>query len=239
MDEETRPLYRIGDMPLKERPREKLERLGAAELEPEELLAILLRVGVKGESAIQVGRRLLNTLGGISGIHQTPFSELCKHHGVGKAKAAQIKAALELGDKMNKERLVEKKIIGNPDAVARQVAERVGHEMSSLRQENLWVILLDIRSRMIDIEKLYQGTLYSSNVRNAEIFRGAIAKNAASVILVHNHPSGDPTPSTEDIVFTRGAIEAGKQLEIEVVDHVVIGGTNNYVSLKEKGLAFK
>ncbi len=235
MEEDQRSGYRIGDMPSKERPRERLEAVGARNLSEAELLAILLRVGIRGESAIQLAQRLLRDLNGVTGIYKTPFSVLCEQKGMGKAKAAQILAALELGNRIKPENLEEKPLLNSPELVAQMVQA----EMASFMQENLWVLLLNTRCRMIGIEKLYQGTINSSNVRIAELFRGAIKKNAASIILVHNHPSGDPTPSTEDIVFTRSAIDAGRNLEIEVHDHLVIGGIGKYVSLREKGLAFR
>jgi len=235
MEEDQRSGYRIGDMPSKERPRERLEAVGARNLSEAELLAILLRVGIRGESAIQLAQRLLRDLNGVTGIYKTPFSVLCEQKGMGKAKAAQILAALELGNRIKPENLEEKPLLNSPELVAQMVQA----EMASFMQENLWVLLLNTRCRMIGIEKLYQGTINSSTVRIAELFRGAIKKNAASIILVHNHPSGDPTPSTEDIVFTRSAIDAGRNLEIEVHDHLVIGGIGKYVSLREKGLAFR
>lgn len=235
MEDERKTTYRIEDMPVKERPRERLEALGPKSLTEAELLAIILRVGMKGESAVQQAQRLLGDLKGVTGIYKTPFSELCRYKGVGKAKAAQIFAALELGYRMQPENLGDRPILNSPELAARQVEV----EMSALQQENLWVLLLDTRCRLIAREKLYQGTLNASNARIAELFRAAIARNAASLILVHNHPSGDPTPSTQDIVFTRDAIDAGRKLEIEVFDHLVIGGIGQFVSLKEKGLAFR
>jgi len=235
MESEKQSGYRIEDMPAKERPRERLEEMGAENLSEAELLAILLRVGIQGESAIQLAQRLLRDLDGVNGIHKAPFSILCKQKGMGKAKAAQIKAALELGYRIEKEEYENRPLINSPELVAKLVQK----EMTALLQENLWVLLLDTRGRLISREKLYQGTLNNSSVRNAELFRAAITKNAASIILVHNHPSGDPTPSTEDVVFTRSAIEAGRNLEIEVHDHLVIGGIGRYVSLREKGLAFR
>ncbi len=227
--------YRIEDMPIQERPRERLESNGAHVLSEAELLAILLRTGVTGESAIQIAQRLLRDLKGLYGIYQTPFMDLCRQHGIGKAKAAQLLAALELGHRLERNTRDVRPVITSPDTAARLVE----HEMGSLQQEALWIILLDTRNRLISIEKLYQGTLYSANIRNAEIFRAAIAKNAASILIIHNHPSGDPAPSAEDILFTRNAIEAGKQLEIEVHDHLIIGGIGRFTSLREKGLAFR
>ncbi|HQN04885.1 MAG TPA: DNA repair protein RadC [Anaerolineaceae bacterium] len=235
MEEEQSSGYRIGDMPAKERPRERMEALGPKSLSEAELLAILLRVGIRGESAIQLAQRLLRDLNGVTGIYKTPFAVLCEQKGVGKAKASQILAALELGYRVKPENMDEKPLMNSPELVARMVEA----ELAGLAQENLWILLLNTRCKMIGLVKLYQGTINSSNVRMAEVFKEAVKKNAASIILVHNHPSGDPTPSTEDIVFTRSAIAAGQNLEIEVHDHLVIGGIGRYVSLREKGLAFR
>lgn len=226
--------YLIGDMPAGERPRERLERLGSASLSEVELLAILLRVGIKGESAIQLAQRLLAACDGLNGLYKKSFTEISQIKGVGKAKACQIKAALELGARIKKDSVEDRPTVSS----ANQAAALVQFEMAALPQENLWVLLLDTRNRLISIEKLYQGTLYASNVRNAEIFKAAILKNAASIIIVHNHPSGDPTPSNEDLVFTRSAVEAGKQLELEVYDHLIIAGHENFISMREKGVGF-
>jgi DNA repair protein RadC len=230
--DEARPTYTIKDLAESERPRERLARLGAGALKNEELLAILLRVGTRGENAIQVGQRLIETFGGITGIHQASYDEVCAQHGIGPAKAAQIKAALELGYRM---KIVERK--DTPIQSPGDAAERVKFEMSALEQEELRVILLDTRNRVIQIVTVYRGSLNSSQVRVGELFRSAIRKNAASIILAHNHPSGDPNPSPDDIVLTRAVVEAGRLLDIEVLDHLVIGGLNHF-SLKEHKLGF-
>lgn len=233
MTRETRATYRITDLESNERPRERLANNGPEGLKTAELLAILLRVGVEGENSVQMGERILQELGGLSGIQKTGFAEMCNIHGLGPAKAAQLKAAIELGRRLNLENRELVGAINSPD----DAAELVRYEMQGLVQEQLWVILLDTRNRKIFIEKVYVGSLNSSMVRIAELFRGAIQRSAASVILVHNHPSGDPTPSTEDAVLTRMAVQAGKLLDIEVLDHLVIG-QGTFVSMKEKGLGF-
>jgi DNA repair protein RadC len=226
--------YRILDWDETERPRERLEKLGAGNLSNAELLGILLRTGVQGENAVQMGQRMLTTFGnGITGLHRASFMEVCSQHGIGTAKAAQIKAALELGNRLRLETPDDKPAVHSPA----DAATLVQYEMSALDQENLWVINLDTRNRLIYIEKLYKGSLNSSSVRVGELFRAAIQRNAASIVLVHNHPSGDPTPSPEDIALTRGAIQAGKLLDIDVLDHLVIGA-GRYVSMKERNLGF-
>ena len=231
MNEQVRT-YRITDFAESERPRERLARLGPKSLSNAELLAILLRTGVRGENAIQVAQRLLNTFSGVTGLHRTAFDEVCNQHGVGSAKAATIKAALELGYRMKQES-VERGSIHSPE----EAAHLILHEMSALEQEELWVILLDTRNHFLSTEAIYRGSLNSSQVRVGEIFKLAIRRNAASIIVAHNHPSGDPTPSPDDIAVTRAIVEAGKLMDIDVLDHVVIG-SGDFVSLKQRGLGF-
>jgi DNA repair protein RadC len=228
-----RPVYRITDLQASERPRERLAALGPGALSNAELLAILLRVGVQGENAVQVGQRLLNKYKNLSGIHRAPFDELLRERGLGAAKAAQIKAAIELGHRLRIESPQELPTINSPaDAAA-----LVEHEMSVLEQEHLRVMLLDTRNHVLDIEEVYKGSLNSSQVRVGEVFKAAIRRSAASVIVVHNHPSGDPTPSPDDVAVTRAFVQAGKLLDVEVLDHLVIG-QGKWVSLKERGLGF-
>ncbi|MBP9041589.1 MAG: DNA repair protein RadC [Anaerolineaceae bacterium] len=233
MPREARTTYRITDLEENERPRERLANNGPEYLSKAELIAILLRVGMEGENSVQMGTRILKELGGLSGIQKASFTEMCKIRGLGPAKAAQLKAAIELGRRLNLENRELSGAISSPS----DAAELVRYEMQGFVQEQLWVILLDTRNRKIFIDKIYVGSLNSSMVRVAELFKGAIQRNAASVILVHNHPSGDPTPSPEDMTLTRLAVEAGKLMDIEVLDHLVIG-QGTYVSMKEKGLGF-
>ena len=233
MDEQSAS-YRITDLAESDRPRERLARLGPQALNSAELLAILIRVGVKGENAVQVGQRLLQTFGGIRGLHKATFEEVKSQRGLGEAKAASIKAAIELGRRLSLEAPEERPVIHSPaDAAA-----LVMYEMSALEQEHLRVMLLDTRNQVIDIVELYHGSLNISMIRVGEVFKPAVRRNSASIIVVHNHPSGDPTPSPDDVAVTRAIIEAGKLLDIEVLDHLVIG-QGKYVSLKERGLGFK
>jgi DNA repair protein RadC len=226
-------VYRIADLPVEERPRERLKRLGAQALNSAELLAILLRVGVRGENAVQVGQRLLQHFGGISGLHRASFEELRAEHGIGSAKAAQIKAAIELGRRLALEAPGERPIIRSPaDAAA-----LVQYEMSGLEKEVMRVLLLDTRNHVLGIVDVASGSLNAAHIRVAEVFTPAVRRNAAAILLVHNHPSGDPTPSPDDVAITRVILEAGKLLDIDVLDHLVIG-QGRYVSLKERGLAF-
>jgi DNA repair protein RadC len=233
MVRETPAAYRITDLATSDRPRERLAEVGPQALSNAELLAILLRVGVQGENAVQVGQRLLQDMGGLVGLHRATFHEVCQQHGVGMAKAAQIKAAIELGSRLRLVEADERPSIHSPaDAAA-----LVQYEMSGFTQEHLWVINLDTRNRVLAIEKLYAGSLNSSMVRVGELFKGAIQRNAAAIILAHNHPSGDPSPSPEDVSLTRTVVQAGKLLDIDLLDHLVIG-LGRWVSLKEKGLGF-
>jgi DNA repair protein RadC len=230
---ESRETYRIQDLEAADRPRERLARLGPQALNPAELLAILLRVGVPGENAIEIGQRLLNTFGGLMGLHRADYAELINQHGIGEAKAAQIKAAIELGRRLVAEAPEERASVRNPA----DAAELVRYEMSALDQEELRVILLDTRNRVIGKVTVYRGSLNSSQVRVGEVFKPAIRASAAAIIVVHNHPSGDPTPSPDDVTVTRSIVSAGKLLDVDVLDHLVIG-QGRFVSLKERGLGF-
>jgi DNA repair protein RadC len=225
--------YRITDLDLSERPRERLGRVGPQALTTAELLAILLRTGVPGENAVQVGQRLLQEMGGLSGIHRAEFAEVCKQHGVGPAKAAQIKAAIELGRRLLAESPEERPAVHSPA----DAASLLLYEMSALEQEELRIVLLDVRNRVLEIVTQYRGSVSSSQVRVGELFKAAVRRNASSLIVVHNHPSGDPTPSPEDVALTRAIVQAGKLLDIEVLDHLVIG-RGHWTSLKERGLGF-
>jgi DNA repair protein RadC len=225
--------YRIMDLEESERPRERLARLGPQVLTNAELLAILLRTGVPGENAVQVGNRLLQEFGGLAGIHRADFNEVRNQHGIGPAKAAQIKAAIELGRRLTAVSPDERPAIHSPaDAAA-----LVQFEMSALEQEELHVMLLDTRNRLLDIDKVYRGSVNTSQVRVGELFKSAVRRNAAAILVIHNHPSGDPTPSPDDVGLTRNIVQAGKLLDVEVLDHLVIG-RGRYVSLKERGLGF-
>jgi len=233
MNDTAKPVYRITDLATEERPRERLVHLGPQALAASELLAILLRVGVTGENAVQVGQRLLKDFGGISGLQRAPLQELCNQRGIGEAKAAQIKAAIELGRRLALESPEERPTVNSPADAAALVA----YEMSALEQEHLRVILLDTRNRVQEIVEIYKGSVNSSQIHVGEIFKPAIRRNAPAIIVVHNHPSGDPTPSPDDVAVTRAIVQAGKLLDVEVLDHMVIG-QGRWVSLKERGLGF-
>ena len=230
---EKRP-YRISDISIEERPREKMAAHGELVLSDAELIAILLRTGIQGENAVDMGKRLLEEFGGIKGIHQISLDEFRQAKGIGLAKAAQIKAAIELGRRLTTLEEQVKPIITSPSDVVRLVQ----YEMLGFIQEHLWVLLLNTKNQVLRIAKIYKGTLNSSTVRIAELFKPAITRNAAAIILVHNHPSGDPTPSSEDVRLTRSVVQSGKLLDIEVLDHIIIGNAGKYSSLKQKKLGF-
>lgn len=219
--------YRIKDIEESQRPRERLEKQGAQALNDAELLAILLRVGMQGTSAVQMGQRLLYHFEGLDGLQRATFIELCQIAGMGPAKAAQIKAAIELGYRIAKKQPEQRSLITSPQ----DVADLVQYKMASLEQEELWILLLDSRNHHIRTEQLYRGSLNASTVRPAEIYKAGIRHNAAGLIIVHNHPSGDPSPSPEDVHLTRMLIEAGKMLELPVLDHVIVGA-RGFASIK-------
>ena len=233
MNDSAKPLYRITDIAVEERPRERLAHLGPQALATSELIGILLRVGVTGENAVQVGQRLLTKYKGISGLQRAPFEDLCNQRGIGEAKAAQIKAAIELGRRLSLESPDERPAVNSPADAAALVA----YEMSALEQEHLRVILLDTRNHVLDIVEIYKGSINSSQIHVGEIFKPVIRRNAPALIVVHNHPSGDPTPSPDDVVVTRAIVQAGKLLDVDVLDHMIIG-QGRWVSLKERGLGF-
>ena len=224
----------IHDMPTGERPRERLIRGGATSLSTAELLAIIFRVGAEGENVLALSNRLLAKYGGLGGLARAPFTDLQDEHGLGEAKVATLKAAFELGRRLT---------IASPDdriqiRAPADAANLLMGEMSMLEQEHLRVMLLDTRNRILAVPTIYVGSLNTSVIRVSELFREAIRRNAAAIIVVHNHPSGDPSPSPEDVSVTRNIVAAGKTLDIEVLDHLVIGH-QRFVSLKERGLAFE
>ena len=224
----------LREMPADDRPREKLVKFGPGALTDSELLAILLRVGVSGENVVSLSQRLLKEHGGLTGLSRVPLAELCELRGMGEAKAAQLKAALEMGRRLLLAEPDQRLQVRSPGDLANPLIL----EMAGLEQEHLKVILLDNKNRVLKMLTVYVGTINSSQVRVAEIFREAIRQNAVNIIVAHNHPSGDPTPSGEDVAVTGELIEAGKLLGIELLDHLVIGH-QRFVSLRERRLAFK
>lgn len=226
---------RIGDIPEPERPRERLRRYGPGALSSGELLAIVLGSGGRGLSALDLGNQVLARLKGLGGIQKATFDELQDVFAVGPAKAAQIKAALELGKRLVVERPAESKLKMHSPL---DVAMLLMGDMGTLEQEELRVLLVNARNELDDSRMVYRGNVTSAQVRPAEVLRDAVRTNMPAVVLVHNHPSGDPSPSSADIEVTKEILEAGRILGISVLDHIVIGG-GRFVSMQEQKLGFQ
>jgi len=221
----------IKNLPEEERPRERLARHGASVLSNAELLAILLRTGTKEESAISLAHRILVQEQGLRYLADINVEQLSAINGIGKAKAAQIKAAIELGKRLAAFEPGADKPLKCPQDVAGLLME----EMRYLKKEHMKLVLLNVKCNLISVEEISVGSLNASIVHPREVFNPAIRKSSASIIMVHNHPSGDPSPSSEDISITARIAEAGKLIGIELVDHIIIGD-GKYISMKEKGL---
>ncbi len=238
MEGQTRPQYHllIRDLPTSERPRERLRDHGAAYLSNAELIAILLRTGTPAENVVDLASHLLSRFGGLDGISRASFQELSSVHGIGEAKTAQLKAALELGRRLLASTSEDRVTIHSPQDVANLLAA----DMGLLDQEHFRVLLLNTKNQVLGIREVYKGNVSSAVIRASEVFQEAVRSNCPAIILVHNHPSGDPTPSPEDVQTTRQLVEAGKLLDIEVLDHLVIGraASGGFVSLKERRLGF-
>ena len=223
----------IKELPSGERPRERLLHFGAGALSNTELLAIILRSGTRDENVVRFAQRILTKFGGLPGLARANTTQLTNEKGLGPAKVAQLKAALELGRRLLAVSHDERVQVRSPADAANMVMS----EMSLLEQEELRVMLLDTKNHILATETLYRGSLNTSLIRVGEVFREAIRANCNSLIVVHNHPSGDPSPSPEDVAVTKQMVEAGKLLDVEVLDHLIIGG-HRFVSLKERGLGF-
>ncbi len=225
------PSHRIEDLQKSERPRERLQHYGAGVLTSAELVAILLSTGTKGESVLPLSQRILSENGGLSGLMRMDFAELKKINGVGEVKATKLKAALEIGRRLVSIVDDDKIIVSGPEDVSRLL----GVEMASLEREELRAILLNTKNHVVAVATVAHGTVSAANVRMAEVFAPAVRRMTNNLILVHNHPTGDPTPSAADISFTQDAIAAGKLLDIEVLDHIIIG-QGRHASIKRLGL---
>lgn len=223
----------IKELPPDERPREKLRLRGPASLSNSELLAILLNTGLRGEPVTDLAQRILRENGDLRGLQRLDVVELSRLHGLGEAKAAKLKAALELANRLVALTPEHRPQITTPE----DVVNLLGLEMAALEQEQLRVVLLDTKHRVLTIRTVYQGTANQAQVRMAEVFRDAIRHGGVALVVVHNHPSGDPTPSGADVALTADLARAGSLLEIEVLDHLIIGN-NRHVSLRKLGLGF-
>ncbi len=218
----------IHDIPLDDRPRERLQRYGAETLTTADLLAIILRTGTQKDNVIELANKLLRKYKGLPGLMSADFSELCGEYGLGPAKGAQLKAALELGKRLSMAH-PEKRF---PIRSADDAANIVRMHMMYLEHEEMHILVLDTKNHLVEYVKRYKGTINSSVLRTAEVFRPAIIRNCPHVIVCHNHPSGDPTPSAEDLHVTEQLVTAAKALDMDLLDHLIIGNPR-YVSLKQ------
>ena len=227
---------RLKDQPASERPRERLAERGADALSHAELIAILLRTGLKGTNVVEVGARLVKRFGTLNALAGASVEDLCQENGIGRDKAVTLMAAFALAKRMAGELNGEAPLLDTPERVADFLREEMRHS----NQEQFIVLLLNTRRRLVKKDTISQGTLDTILVHARDVFRSAIAGNAAAIVLVHNHPSGDPTPSEADIKVTRDLIRAGQLLKIELVDHVILGRATqerpkDYASLRELG----
>ncbi len=227
---------RIKDQPAGERPRERLAALGPGALSQAELIAILLRTGLKGASAVDIGKLLKSKYGSLNSLARASLEELQTVKGIGPDKAVTLVAAFALARKMVEELRDEAPLLDTPEAIANLMRED-----NRLRKvETFQILLLNTRRRLVRVQPISQGTLDTILIHPRDVFKSAIAADAAAVVLIHNHPSGDPTPSEADIKVTRDLIRAGQLLRIEVLDHIILGSatqerTRDYVSLRDLG----
>jgi DNA repair protein RadC len=228
-----RRVLALRELPTEMQPEERMARMGAGALSTQELLALLIERGGKGLNAMQVAEGLLVEFGGLHGVAQASLEELLAVAGMTESRASRIKAALELGRRQAVAVPTERTQIRCPA----DLAHLLMLEMGVLEQEQLRIVAMDTKNFIIKIKTLYQGSLNAAVVRVAEIFKWPIRLNAGAIALVHNHPSGDPTPSPEDVRLTEQVTEMGAALDIVVLDHLIIGH-NRWVSLKERGLGF-
>jgi len=227
---------RIKDQPIGERPRERLIERGAAALSPAELIAILVRTGLRGVNAVDIGKHLVQKFGSLGAIAQASVDELQCIRGIGRDKAVTLVAAFTLASKMAEELQRESPVLDNPENVAMLLRE----QNRIMDVETFQILLLNTRRRLIRVERISQGLLDTILVHPREVFKSAIAARAAAIVLVHNHPSGDPSPSEADIKVTRDLFRAGQLLKMEVLDHIILGRATvdrpkDFSSLRELG----
>lgn len=230
-----RPRYqlRVAELPAEERPRERLLHLGPHALTTAELLAILLRTGSSREGVIEIASRLLRDHGGLRGLAAADLATLSGEHGMGDAKATTIAAAFELGRRLALLGDEARPTINGPGDIARLLQA----EMELLQQEELRLLTLDTKHHVLASTMLYRGSVNAAGGRVAEVFREAVRRNATAIAVAHNHPSGDPVPSRDDVAFTSALVRAGELIEVEVLDHIVFG-RGRYVSMRQQRLGF-
>lgn len=227
---------RIQEIATAERPRERLAERGPKALSSAELFAILLRSGLQGTSAVELGHQLLRQFGTLEGVARAPLDQLTAVRGIGRDKAVTLKAAFELAARLSDEKRRASPLLDTPDSVALLLRD----ELSLLETERFVVLLLDTRRHLLRLEEVGRGLLDSVLVHPREVFRPALIAGAHAIVVAHNHPTGDPTPSTADIRTTRDLIRAGQLLRVEVLDHIIIGRPSaerarDFCSLKELG----
>lgn len=223
--------FTIHDLPVSERPRERLKKYGLDALSIQELIALILGRGIAGESVTVTSQRLLSRFGDVKGLSEASLEELSEVRGIGLAKASQIKAAFELAKRVDIAGSSGKKsVVTTPE----DINELLGKTLKDKKREHFLVVLLDTRGHHIKTAEISIGSLDSSIVHPREVFKEALSASAASVIFVHNHPSGDPSPSEDDIKLTKRLIKAGEIMGIDVLDHIIIGD-DNFTSLKREG----
>ncbi len=235
MIESPKPGYRLmlREMAPDERPRERLKLRGPAALSEGDLLAIILNTGLVGETVTDLSQRLLAEHGGLRGLFRLEINELAAIRGLGDAKAVRLKAALELGRRLAALSPEDRPQVTSPD----DVANLLQIEMAALEQEQLRVVLLDTKHRILGTRTVYQGSVNQAQVRVGEVYRDAVRQNATAIVAVHNHPSGDPTPSAADVSLTVEMVRAGEMLDIDLLDHLIIG-QGRWLSLRRLGLGF-
>ncbi|MBI4916397.1 MAG: DNA repair protein RadC [Acidobacteria bacterium] len=224
-------MTRVAELLPEERPREKLLSRGAGALSDVELLAVLLRTGIRGEPVLEYSRRWLEEAGGLTGLAALDAAELQVRPGIGAAKSAELAAALELGRRLAYSRLEDRPLLDRPELVADYIVQRHGRE----RVEVFGVLCLDARHRLVRDLVLHRGARTHTTVEPSEVFRRGITEGANGVIVWHTHPSGDPSPSEDDLDLTRRLVQAGKLLSIAVLDHLVVAG-GGFVSLRQRGV---
>jgi DNA repair protein RadC len=223
----------VRELPASERPRERLEQRGASGLAAAELMALIWGSGTAGHNARELAEEALSRHEGVAGLAVAAPAELCQVPGIGPARAAQLAAAFELGRRAVADWPTARWTIRAP----RDLADRLVPEMGRLEREELRVVLLSARNTVMAVERVYQGSVSTALVRVGELFRDAVRRHAAGIIVVHNHPSGDPTPSPEDLHLTAETVAAGRLLDVPVLDHLVIGH-DAFISLRDRGIAF-